>query len=142
LVSTFDVRAMARNGSNGSERPHHAQESRPSQPLQERPNSAQTVHAPETETEQAVAGLFETLLGITPVGSSDSFFELGGHSLLAVQLISRLRETFGVELPVRAIFDSPTVRQLAESIEALRWALQPEEPSSGATEQGLEEGEI
>jgi amino acid adenylation domain-containing protein/non-ribosomal peptide synthase protein (TIGR01720 family) len=76
--------------------------------------------APRTPAEEMVAGVFADLLQIPRAGAEDSFFDLGGHSLLGTQLITRLRESFGVELPLRVIFERPTVRALSESLEALR----------------------
>ncbi len=72
---------------------------------------------PRTSMEQVVAEVFGTLLGVERVGVDDHFFQLGGHSLLATQAVSRLRETVGRELPVRALFESPTVAQLAQRLE-------------------------
>ena len=62
-----------------------------------------------------VAGASVLLLGVGRVGATDNFFELGGHSLLATQVISRLAQAFGVELPLRRLFESPTVGELAEA---------------------------
>jgi amino acid adenylation domain-containing protein len=78
-----------------------------------------TYIAPRNEVEKAIAAIWQKLLGSDKVGIHDNFFELGGHSLLATQLISRLRDTLNVELPVRNIFDTPTVAGLAKSIEKI-----------------------
>ncbi|HYN83767.1 MAG TPA: amino acid adenylation domain-containing protein, partial [Pyrinomonadaceae bacterium] len=75
---------------------------------------------PRTETEAALARLWGEVLGVELVGVRDNFFELGGHSLLATRVASRVRETCGVELPLRAIFESPTVAALAERVDAGR----------------------
>jgi hypothetical protein len=64
-------------------------------------------------TEAVVAEVWAQVLGLTRVGRQVSFFELGGHSLLATQVISRLRTALQLELPIQAIFDHPTVAQLA-----------------------------
>ncbi len=77
---------------------------------------------PATPTEEIVAGLYAGLLEAGPVAATDSFFALGGHSLLATQLLSRVRDTFQLELPLRALFESPTVEGLAARIEAARLA--------------------
>lgn len=73
--------------------------------------------APATTVERRIAELTSTLLEIERVSVEDDFFLLGGHSLLATQLIVRIRDAFGVEIPLRAIFDQPTVRELALVVE-------------------------
>ncbi len=73
--------------------------------------------APQTSTERRVAESFAHVLHISQVGITDNFFALGGHSLLAVRLISQLREAFGVQLPLRAIFTAPTAAELAALLE-------------------------
>ena len=78
--------------------------------------------APRTPAEELVAGIFAEVLGVARVGVEEGFFELGGHSLLATQVVSRLRSVFRVELPVRAVFEAPTVAALAGRIEGLRTA--------------------
>ncbi|MFP2932623.1 amino acid adenylation domain-containing protein, partial [Pyxidicoccus sp. 3LG] len=73
--------------------------------------------APRTATEQSLAALFSEVLGLKQVGLHGHFFELGGHSLLATRVVSRVRATFGIELPIRELFEAPTVAALAERIE-------------------------
>lgn len=76
--------------------------------------------APRTVTEQQLLELWKEILLLDGFGIHDDFFELGGHSLLVTQVISRLREWFGVELPVRTLFEAPTIAEFAERIEAAR----------------------
>jgi acyl carrier protein len=74
--------------------------------------------APRTEAEATLAQICAELLGLERVGAEDSFFALGGHSLLATQLLARVRAQFQVELPLRALFEQPTVAGLAQHVEA------------------------
>jgi amino acid adenylation domain-containing protein len=76
--------------------------------------------APRTPLEEMVASIWAGVLGLEEVGVHDNFFDLGGHSLLATRVISRLREAFHVEMPVRSLFESATVAELTESIEQAR----------------------
>jgi amino acid adenylation domain-containing protein len=91
-------------------------------PDQSRPELEEAYAAPRTSVEQALADLWAEVLGIERVGTQDNFFELGGHSLLATQVISRVRKAMQVELPLRALFEAPTVAGLADRIEAIRLA--------------------
>jgi acyl carrier protein len=71
---------------------------------------------PGTPLEQMVADVWQSILGIEGVGSHDNFFEMGGHSLMAIQLVSRLRELLQVDIGLTALFEFPTVAQLANHI--------------------------
>lgn len=80
--------------------------------------SAAPSAAPRTDLESQLAALWSELLGVAPVGIHDSFFDLGGHSLLAVQLLSRVRQTFDVDLSLAVVYDGPfTVAELAKAID-------------------------
>jgi len=74
---------------------------------------------PRSPLEERVAAMVAGVLGLGRVGMNENFFLIGGHSLLGTQLIARARDAFGVEVPLRSIFDSPTPAQLAEEIENL-----------------------
>ena len=75
--------------------------------------------APRTPTQEILASIWAEVLGLE-VGIDDNFFAVGGHSLLATQLISRVRQTFSVELPLAHLFEAPTIEKLSFAIEALR----------------------
>jgi acyl carrier protein len=99
--------------------------------------------APRTPLEAQLAEMWAEVLGLERVGIHDNFFELGGHSLLATQVISRLRDAFEVELPVRRFFtEGGTVAGLAELIETIRWAAQGVQDAPRAADGGREEGEL
>ena len=98
--------------------------------------------APETTTEKALAKIWHGLLEQEQIGIHDNFFELGGHSLLATQVISQIREVFSIDLPLRTLFEAPTVAELSESIEVLSWAQQSSDRSVKRSEGDREEFEF
>ncbi len=79
-----------------------------------------TEAGPRTPLEELVGRIWASVLGREAVGRDDNFFELGGHSLLATQVVARVREVCGVELPLRVLFEAPTLAELTEQIAALR----------------------
>jgi amino acid adenylation domain-containing protein len=83
---------------------------------QTRPDLAEAFVAPRTPVEEGLAAIWAQVLGVEQVGIHDNFFELGGHSLLATQVMSRLCNTFQVELPLRSLFDAPTLASLALAV--------------------------
>ncbi|WP_323136536.1 non-ribosomal peptide synthetase [Streptomyces anulatus] len=105
----------------------------PPPPIAAGPGDAQAeapaaYRAPGTPREEKVCALIEDVLKVTDVGADDNFFTLGGHSLSAIRLLSLVRETFGVELSIRTVFEAPTAAGIAAHIEGAdgrRRALEP-----------------
>ncbi len=75
---------------------------------------------PQTAVEQVLVKIWAEVLGVKRVGIHDNFFTLGGHSLLATQLVSRVRDAFKVELPLRSVFEAPTIAELSKVVESLK----------------------
>ncbi len=84
------------------------------------PELAGSYTPPRTPLEERLVQIWAEVLGVKQVGIYDNFFELGGHSLLATQLASRVRDGFGFELPLRSVFEAPTIAELAPLIEELK----------------------
>jgi acyl carrier protein len=97
-------------------------------PDQIRPELEETLAPPRTPVEEILASIWSGVLKLDKVRIHDNFFDLGGHSLLATQVVSRIREAFRIELPLRAIFEWPTVVSLSNHIESIRGAADENQP--------------
>jgi acyl carrier protein len=94
-----------------------------------RPELERGFVAPRTPAEELLAGIWCEVLGLKEIGIHDDFFELGGHSLLATQVISRVRNAFQVELPLRVLFRASTIAELSDAVEKARSGkTTPQEP--------------
>ena len=87
--------------------------------------------SPQTPTEEILARLWVEVLGLKQVGRYDNFIELGGHSLLATELIAHIRDTFKVDLPLRRLFETPTIAALADFIDHIQTANEQVSLSAG-----------
>ena len=85
-----------------------------------KPQLPENYIAPRTPIEQVLVKIFVEVLGLKSVGIYDNFFELGGHSLLATQLVSRVRDTLHVELPLRSVFEASTIAELSKVVESFK----------------------
>jgi acyl transferase domain-containing protein/acyl carrier protein len=83
-----------------------------------RPSLSSPFLAPTTDLQEKLASMWQELLGVGPLGIEDNFLELGGHSLLAIQLVARVRDLIGAEVPILAVFENPTIARLAAFIES------------------------
>jgi acyl carrier protein len=115
VVSTHDL--DARVAQIRSHRPAVSAEGGAAAPLHPRPELPRDYHAPTNPAEEILAGVWRELMGIEEIGIHDDFFLLGGHSLMGMQVVSRVREAFQVELPLRAVFEAPTIAELAALVD-------------------------
>jgi acyl transferase domain-containing protein len=121
LVSTRDLpalRARFRRRLTRDEFAGHLDLLRAAEPSHPRPRLETPYEAPRTDLEERLARLFQEMLGIDRVGIHDNFFDLGGNSLVATQLLSRLRDELEVDVPMRALFEAPTVAEFARAVVA------------------------
>jgi acyl carrier protein len=78
------------------------------------------IAAPRNDTERAVAIVWQELFGIGRMGIHDNFIEANGHSLLAIQIVARISKDLGVKLPVNALFEMPTIAEIAAEVDRIR----------------------
>ena len=84
--------------------------------------------APRNDIEERLVRIWSDVLGVERIGIHDDFFAMGGHSLLAAQLVSRVTDSMQVGLPIRRLFDTPTVAGIAEHVETLQWGVESFKP--------------
>ncbi len=130
LVSTRDVAALQRleaaavaNAAPSLSSPLNENGKNGPEPKVELPPVA------EEEIEAFIISLWRELLGVNTIALHDNFFQLGGHSLMGTQVLSRVRERFRVNLPLRSVFEAATPAELAERIRVMRWAVSPGAPT-------------
>ncbi|MDY6899688.1 MAG: non-ribosomal peptide synthetase, partial [Cyanobacteriota bacterium] len=97
---------------------------------------------PSNPTEDILATIWSNILGVEKIGIHDNFFELGGHSLLATQVISRIRQEFSVEMPLKSLFEKPTISGLSDSIQTLVWLQESQSENITVNEDEMEEIEF
>ncbi len=105
----------------------HAEPAAPAVSLYARPGLRVEFVAPRDPAEEAIAAIWRELLGVADVGVHDNFLDLGGDSLLATRLISRMRDVFHLDLPVRLFFEASTIEELARAVVAKRAVLEEAE---------------
>jgi acyl-coenzyme A synthetase/AMP-(fatty) acid ligase len=103
-------------------------------PAPQRAGLQEAYVAPRTATEETVMVVFREVLGRNDFGITDNFFDLGGHSLMAARLMHRLRAVSGILLPLRNLFERPTVVGLAETMDRLSWWANLKAPASGTAD--------
>jgi NAD(P)-dependent dehydrogenase (short-subunit alcohol dehydrogenase family)/acyl carrier protein len=140
LVSTRDIAALQRleaaaveNGASALSLPLSEDGESMPKPKEE------FLPGAEDEIEGFITGLWRELLGVNTIELHDNFFQLGGHSLMGTQVLSRVRERFRINLPLRSVFEAATPAELAERIRVMRWAVTP---NTASTEVEREEIEI
>ena len=112
------------------------------EPDASRPELEANYVAPRTPIEQQITDIWMQVLNVKRVGIYDNFFELGGYSLVGIQVVSRVRQALQVEILMSNLFELPTVADLAERVETLRWATQGIQAAEGETADDYEEGEL
>lgn len=102
---------------NSMERSNNDKKEKPKNKLHKRPDILTSYKEPRNSIESLVAETWQDIFKIKKIGIYDDFFELGGHSLMATQLASRLNSIFGIEIPLREVFEVTTIAEIAKIIE-------------------------
>lgn len=110
------IEAKTSSVAEGKEEQTFTEEAAVAEEEYNRPDLSCKYEAPANAVEEGLVGILEELMGIHPIGIDDNFFELGGHSLLATQFISRIKDTFEIELQIKQIMEAATIRQISEQI--------------------------
>jgi polyketide synthase PksJ len=118
IVSATDINARIRQVAEQSQpgKVKTAEKGRETKSLHKRPKLRTAFVAPRNELETAIAAIWQSILGIQDIGVHDNFLELGGHSLSGIRMISRIREDIQVAIPIDAVFKSPTIAELAQTV--------------------------
>ncbi|MDT5269737.1 MAG: hypothetical protein QOH49_1923 [Acidobacteriota bacterium] len=121
VMSGRDLSTLVARANRGDVRPSAEQSpaAAAARPLHARPDIGTPYAPPESPTEIKIAEIWQALLGIEPIGIYDNFFQLGGNSLVGIQLATHLRDAFQVNVALTAVFEVPTVSELALAIEDL-----------------------
>jgi len=144
LIAEIETLTRQIQASNATQTaaPGEAEAALPLGSRHERPALANEYIAPRDAEEEKLATMWSELLGIEPVGAEDNFFDLGGHSLLATRVLARVQDVFQVRLPMRAIFEAPTVAGLAEHVRTALWAADAKSRAASEAEENREEIEL
>jgi acyl carrier protein len=108
--------ANEENDAESEVRPHSIENGQETTGVHPRPDITSKYEAPSNNIEEVIVDIWKEYLGIEKIGINDSFFELGGNSLLATQIVSRIRKVFQIDIPLKEIFNNPTVKSVVDKI--------------------------
>ena len=132
MLKEIDDTAKRAENSLASEEPSAAKATEAAHSL---PNLANVLVPAETDIQKKLAKIWIEVLGVADVGIDDNFFELGGHSLLGTGVLSRVRAALGVSVPLRTIFEAPTIRQFSRHVETVLWVVSGKSAAPSETEE-------
>ncbi|MGC2332314.1 MAG: SDR family NAD(P)-dependent oxidoreductase [Candidatus Acidiferrales bacterium] len=132
MLKEIDDTAKRAENSLASEEPSAAKATEAAHSL---PDLANVLVPAETDIQKKLAKIWIEVLGVADVGIDDNFFELGGHSLLGTGVLSRVRAALGVSVPLRTIFEAPTIRQFSRHVETVLWVVSGKSAAPSETEE-------